>query len=502
MTETETPGLPVIPGKRHSLYELMGLLKGLDDMLIRCMRCGFCQSVCPVYGASFREADVARGKVSLLEDLGMELTRDAKGVGERLNRCLLCGACEKNCPSGARLMDIFISARALVASYLGLGPIKRLIFSLILPRPRLFNLSLSFLSIFQYPFLKSENKTLGTSSVPIMIPILGRRHVPSIPFASFSEKMGSISTVPKKGSPKVAFFPGCVPDKLFPELSMDSLKVLKHHGVGVFMPKNLVCCGIPLLSSGDRDGFITLVKENLHYLSQENFDYLVTPCASCAATIVEHWYRFREYFGLGERAFISHLHEKTRDMTSFMVNDLKLSFPKPPTPPEDSPELPIVTYHDPCHLRKSLNVWEEPREILKSLPAYRYQEMPEAERCCGNGGSFNLSHYDLSLKIGQRKRESIESVSPQVVATSCPACMLQLMDLLSQNHDDIKVRHVLELYAETLPEEDAAKDGAQDAAKDEAQDAAKTDSQDSTKTPPAASERPEGESSQESSTSH
>lgn len=118
---------------------------------------------------------------------------------------------------------------------------------------------------------------------------------------------------------------------------------------------------------------------------------------------------------------------------------------------KEGPEgLPRVTYHDPCHLSKSMGVSEEPRRILESLSGWEYVEMPEADRCCGNGGTFNLSHYDISLKIGERKRDNIVSVSPSAVATTCPACMLQLMDQLGRKGDLVEVRHVAELYAEDL----------------------------------------------------
>ena len=109
-----------------------------------------------------------------------------------------------------------------------------------------------------------------------------------------------------------------------------------------------------------------------------------------------------------------------------------------------------VTYHDSCHLKKSLGVTEQPRTVLKSLPGWQLVEMPEADRCCGCGGSFTLYNYDLSRQIGQRKRDNIVSVHPDVVATGCPACMMQIMDMLSRNNDSIPVKHVIELYADTL----------------------------------------------------
>lgn len=109
-----------------------------------------------------------------------------------------------------------------------------------------------------------------------------------------------------------------------------------------------------------------------------------------------------------------------------------------------------VTYHDLCHLKKSLGVAAQPRAVIAADPDYRLVEMPEADTCCGMSGSFNLQYYDLSAAIGQRKRGNIQASGAAVVATGCPASMLQISDDLSRAGDRVAVRHPLELYAESL----------------------------------------------------
>ena len=83
-------------------------------------------------------------------------------------------------------------------------------------------------------------------------------------------------------------------------------------------------------------------------------------------------------------------------------------------------------------------------------PGYNLVEMAEANRCCGCGGSFNLFHYDLSRVIGQRKRDNVVATGAHVVAAGCPACMMQLEDVLSHNNDPVQVKHTIQIYAETL----------------------------------------------------
>ena len=103
-----------------SLRALAKLMKELEDQLVVCMRCGLCQAVCPLFAETGREADVARGKLALLDGLLQEILKNPGGVQDHLSRCLLCGSCAANCPSGVKVLDIFIKGRAILAGYLGL----------------------------------------------------------------------------------------------------------------------------------------------------------------------------------------------------------------------------------------------------------------------------------------------------------------------------------------------------------------------------------------------
>jgi glycolate oxidase iron-sulfur subunit len=408
------------------------------------MRCGFCLAVCPVYGATMREADVTRGKIALLENLARHMINDAGAVNEKLNRCLLCGSCQTNCPSGVKIMDIFLRARAIVTGYRGLSAMKKLIFRGLLVRPKLFNALLTLSGKMQGLFLKEVSSTLGTCRAPLLSSLIGDRHFPALAREPFHASTPSLDEKAGASGLRVALFPGCVSDKLFPGVSEATVKVLRKHGVGIFLPENQACCGIPALSSGDRQSYDSLVRQNLKLFEGGGFDYLVTPCATCAATIKEFWPKLMEGYTPAERGQIEKLREKCMDITAFLADVLKVEAKAAPASGK------TVTYHDSCHLKKSLGVSAQPRAILQSLPGYRFVEMPEADRCCGSGGSFTLTHYDLSKDIGQRKRDNIASVKPDTVAMACPACMMQVMDMLSRNGDAIPVRHVIEMYADSL----------------------------------------------------
>ena len=122
-----------------NLQELIRLMKDLEDQLVVCMRCGMCQAVCPVYNQTGREADVARGKLALLDGLMKEILDDPAAVEERLNKCLLCGSCAANCPSGVSVLEIFLKARAIITGYTGLSPAKQLVLRGMLSHPETFD---------------------------------------------------------------------------------------------------------------------------------------------------------------------------------------------------------------------------------------------------------------------------------------------------------------------------------------------------------------------------
>ncbi len=430
---------------------LARLMKALEDQLVICMRCGMCQAVCPLFEQTGREADVARGKLALLEGLIKEMFKDARGTYERLNRCLLCGSCAANCPSGVSVLEIFLKARSILAGYMGLSPAKRILFRGMLARPELFDRMAQWGATFQKIFTKPANEILGTSCARVMSPLIAHRHFVPLAETPFHSMVPQLQEESKPGASRVLFFVGCLIDKLFPRVGQATLRALRHHGVGIVIPEKMGCCGIPALASGDLEAFRRLVTHHLSLFQGIAFDYLVTACATCTATIQKIWPAMMQQAGglpPETAAALSALSEKTLDISQFLVMNTDIGSSLPPNPSKAEG----LTYHDPCHLKKSLGIFKEPRRLLEANPAYRLSEMADADACCGMGGSFSLSYYEISRKIGKKKRDAIVATGCDTVATSCPACMLQISDVLSRSSDRVRVRHAVEIYAQSLPD--------------------------------------------------
>lgn len=428
----------------YDMKKLAALIKELEDQLVVCMRCGMCQAVCPVFAETGLEADVARGKLALLDGLIQEMFKDPKGVNERMMRCLLCGSCAYNCPSGVKVLDIFLKARAILVGYMGLHPAKRIVFRGMLAHPRLFNSLVKSASRLQGVFVKPADDLLGTSCGRFFFP-LADRHLKTFAPDSFHSSVGRLDTNGPSGL-KVGFFVGCVIDKIYPNVGHAVLTALEHNGVGVLVPGEQGCCGIPALSSGDLKTFHKLVRYNLDRFSPGDFDCLVTACATCTSTIKKLWPMFADDLSEVEKSRMKELAEKTMDISQFLVDRTGVFTAASAYKGGKA----LISYHDPCHLKKSLGIAAQPRTLLRTNSRYVFKEMSEADRCCGCGGSFNLQYYGISASVGKRKRDSIVESGCSTVATSCPACMLQISDMLSQAGDRIQVKHAIEIYADSL----------------------------------------------------
>jgi glycolate oxidase iron-sulfur subunit len=112
---------------------------------------------------------------------------------------------------------------------------------------------------------------------------------------------------------------------------------------------------------------------------------------------------------------------------------------------ENETQKTRVTYHDPCHLHRSQGISVPPRQLLRSLPGHEFVEMELAGQCCGMGGSFNISYYDLSMKILDKKLKALEKSGANTLVTGCMGCMLQFMDGIHQKGLNVEVKHLTEM---------------------------------------------------------
>ncbi len=426
--------------KRDPQSEGSNTMKGfaeLQEKAGRCVKCGTCMAQCPVYGETLEEPLVARGKLGLIERLNSEDKSLSKRLGKILSQCLLCGTCSENCPNGVPADEILREARSLLVKEKGLSLPKKIIFKTLLDNPHFLPLFFKGGLSLQPLFLKKVPRESGLH-LRFPVPAFDRRRlIPPLATDSFLNLYSGWVRAEKE-TRRVGLFIGCVSNYLFPSIGRSTLNLFLRQGISVYIPAKQQCCGLPAFGSGDERTSLSLARKNIEAFSEEKLDNIIAPCASCASMLKLNYpllFQDSDLFRTRVLAFSSGISDASQYLKQILH----------PQPKESRGDNPRVTYHDPCHLRRKLGIFNEPRILLQSIPGLEYVEMRDANRCCGQGGSFNLAYYDLSLKILERKMQAIEESDVEIVATACSGCLLQLMDGLHQNGRQKKVRHLVEL---------------------------------------------------------
>jgi glycolate oxidase iron-sulfur subunit len=401
----------------------------------KCILCGACQAVCPVYAERLDEKQVARGRMALLKSvLAGELPLTDE-LNEIVATCIGCKACSDQCPSGAEADLANLAAKISLAGEKGLPFYRKILARQVFSKPEVLSASSRLLH------------AIGTrvytplAGVPFIRPALpfirngAPRNIPPLGRPSFHERAheNRLETEPRG---RVALFYGCAIDQIYPGWGDAAVRILNRSGFEVTIPKEQVCCGAPVIFMGDRISAERMVEANLQAFDLDHLDAVITLCATCGSTLKE---LYPKLFGMKKAKEFS---AKVMDLHEFLVTH-PLAFENAHINRDSKPLK--VTYHDPCHLKRGMGVHKEPREILESLPDIQFVEMNDADRCCGGGGLFSMSHYDLALKIGKHKVERIHESGAEIVATACPSCMIHLTDLLKREGLNIPVVHVCEL---------------------------------------------------------
>jgi Fe-S oxidoreductase len=232
----------------------------------------------------------------------------------------------------------------------------------------------------------------------------------------------------------VAYFHGCAANYFDDGVGDAVIAVLRKHGVEPDLPPQR-CSGTPIETYGHRDLAKEGARENLR--SFAGYDTIVTGCASCTLMLKDYPTLFA---GEPEESAARGLAGRVKHISEFVTQ----SSVRPSMASADSVRRK-VTYHSSCHLRAA-GVMKEPRAILNMLPDVQFIEMPDADRCAGGAGTYLVKDFDTSQRIVARKQQAVEQSGADLVATSCPACMIQLKTGLPPG---IQVRHIAQVLQDS-----------------------------------------------------
>ncbi|NLI28477.1 MAG: (Fe-S)-binding protein, partial [Nitrospiraceae bacterium] len=222
------------------------------------------------------------------------------------------------------------------------------------------------------------------------------------------------------------------------------VKVLNKAGIEVVFPEGQTCCGIPHWGTGAFDMAAMAAEQNLKALLENDVQYVVTGCASCATALKKEWEHILKDEGKGKLAEdATKLSEKVfifSELVKKMIDEKRLA-------PKDGQKLASFTYHDSCHAKRHCGVYKEPREVMQAA-GYELKEMFECDTCCGMGGSYTVKQPTLSMRMLQRKLKNIEDTGADVVGVECPGCLIQIGGGLDKAKSKTKAKHIAELLVD------------------------------------------------------
>jgi len=407
---------------------------------LRCIRCGACSNVCPVYGkvGGHTLGHVYIGAIGLILTYFYHGKDNARAI---VRNCLNCQACKSVCPVNIDLPYLIKKVYANILKDEGAKPAKNTVLSAVMKNRRLFHTLLKMASTLQKPLVQKDAGVLR--HLPF---IFGKAHdfrtLPALAEKPFRDLWPDIRPQIRNPAYRVALFGGCVVDFVSPEQALSLVRLLSAYNVQMEYPMGQSCCGLPAMMMAEEETAAEVAAQNLEVLDSEHYDYIIVLCASCGSHLKEGYARLlADKPELAEKLRI--LHDKLIDFSSFMVNILKIA------PGDFIQNQTRVAYHSPCHLCRGLGVTREPRELLQTAGLY-YAPCKDEDVCCGFGGSYSLEFPEISSEILRQKLDHVENTGAEVLVTDCPGCVLQLRGGMDKRNSRIQVRHISEVVADNM----------------------------------------------------
>jgi L-lactate dehydrogenase complex protein LldE len=240
---------------------------------------------------------------------------------------------------------------------------------------------------------------------------------------------------------RVALFATCFNDTMWPETPKAVITVLERLGVTVEFPLEQTCCGQMFTNTGYAREALPLVERFDAVFSE--YDAVVAPSGSCVGSVRHQHAGVARGCGrpeLAERATTAagKVYEFSELLVDVLgVTDVGATFPH------------RVTYHPTCHSLRMLRVADKPLRLLREVRGIDLVDLPEAEECCGFGGTFAMKNADTSVAMGSDKAQHVRETGAEVLVAGDNSCLAHIGGLLTRQRAGIRVMHLAEVLAST-----------------------------------------------------
>lgn len=410
-----------------------------EDLLMDCMRCGFCLPACPTYIMTGQdETHSPRGRIALMKAVRDGVVKWDGSVEEAFDVCLGCRACEPACPAGVQYGTLIEETRHAIQeakpTSLKEKVIRKVTFDGLFADQKLMAGTVKLIALYQATGIQKVARKIGfmdlfSTQLKEMEAVL-----PKIALKKPKRETTALST-------KVAFFTGCLMETMFQQTNQRTIELLNMLDVEVEIPPGQQCCGALHGHSGEVPKATRNAEKNIRAFHHNDYDFIVQNAGGCGAFLSE----YGKLLGTEEAARFS---EKIIDISSLLV---KLGLLEK-LPQNNNDSSAIVTYQDSCHLRNVNGVWREPRALLQAAPGYKFQEMPNAAGCCGSAGIYNILQPEMSAQILKQKMKGVIEVAPMKIVTSNPGCLLQMKVGIEKEglSEQMEAVHIVDFLYESM----------------------------------------------------
>jgi glycolate oxidase iron-sulfur subunit len=406
-----------------------------DKILRACVHCGFCTATCPTYVLLGDELDSPRGRIYLIKEMLEKERPPTQEVVKHIDRCLSCLACMTTCPSGVNYMHLVDQARVRIEKQYT-RPLTeralRAVLAWVLPRPRLFRLSMILACIVRpLAALPAAPQMAPTPTlwrrIKAMLALAPRR----LPAAGASG--GSVFAAQGERRGRVALLQGCAQQVLAPRINQAAINLLTRHGIEVVLVRGEQCCGALTHHLGRDDDALARARANISVWAAEaaqgGLDAILVTTSGCGTVIKDYGFMLREDPDFADAA--ARISALAKDITEY-VDRLSLQ------PTQQHGDI-VVAYHAACSLQHGQKITQAPKELL-SKNGFVVKDVPESHLCCGSAGTYNILQPDIASRLRDRKVANIAMVKPDLIAAGNIGCMVQIAGGTS-----VPVVHTIEL---------------------------------------------------------
>jgi glycolate oxidase iron-sulfur subunit len=399
-----------------------------NDILRKCVHCGFCTATCPTFVTLGDELDSPRGRIYLIKEMFEGDQAATEATARHLDRCLTCLSCTTTCPSGVDYMHLLDLARHRVEESFERPLPDRMLRGLLkwlLPKPGLFRLALLGAKLARpfavlFPGRLSAMLKMSGAAVSSPSPV----DQPQNFAAEGSRKM------------RVAMLTGCAQQVVGGGINEATVRLLRRHGVEVAISAGAGCCGALTQHMGDDEAAKASARANITawLAEKENggLDAIVINASGCGTTVKDYGHMFQHDADWVDRA--TEVSGLAVDISELMV---RVGL-QDATLPVEADNL-NVAYHAACSLQHGQKVVSPPKDLLRQA-GFNISEVGESHLCCGSAGTYNLLQPDIADQLGQRKAGNLRATGADVVAAGNVGCMVQIA-----SHSGLPVVHTVEL---------------------------------------------------------